>query len=454
MTAMDYVLRIADSAGTVTLTTSPLAIKEYQPRVGGVDDEIVAESILIRAADGSPTANLDEFRAIDRMLVQARRGTENRNLPRVYLEFGQSGTTSMWRSEITNGRVELDAGALTYPYWTGDTQFSTVYIERKNWWDGAEVQIPLTNLNGTADTSGLAVYNCNDLSGTAPAIFTNYVDIAGTAVLGDTPGATRLEMTSITAYTQRVWIGQSCTNPTTVNHWFEAEDATGASGTASALNSGGEYATAAMSTANETTLFTWALSAADVSAYAGNWFRALIRFHLTVGVSDTLFRLKVLWGDNTVWQSGQGYAAPTEATNIRELFTVQLPPWLQGVASQDELSLVLTGQQATGSTVTLSIDYLSLMPVEGWRRLDTVGSSVPADNVIIDDGINDATYHSASDKTAKAGNMRGYGERIHLHPSKAQRLYFLTHGDGFGGAGNIERKLTIKLYHRPRRRVL
>jgi hypothetical protein len=452
MATFDYAITVTDfTAGTVTLTSGNYSVREYEHRIGGEDEDTVSETIIVRAMG---TANISTARTLDGLLYQAGQAQKDHNIKRVYLTFQEGTAAAQYRSEILQGRFEWEPEALTWPYWSGDTQFGQVSIERVNYWEGPEVQIPLTNANGTADTSGLRIGNCNDLSGTAPTVLTNVIDIAGTSVAGVIPGATRLEMQDDDGQTSHLWIGQNWTNPATMNHWLEAEDADEAGGTASAIDSGGEYVVRSLSSGAEATLFTWTLDSAAITAYAGGWYRALLRAQANTNLNTTLFRLKITWNGFTIWQSGQAYAQPTAATATRDLFTLQIPPLLQGVGNMDGMKLLLTGQQSTGSAYNLSIDALHLAPLDGWRYITSAFGGTEDDNIIVDDGFERILYHSAADKTLKVGNLYGAGHPIMLKPAVNQRLYFLSQGGLLGGGNGIARFFLVKLYHRPRRRGL
>jgi hypothetical protein len=336
-----------------------------------------------------------------------------------------------------------------------------VYIERMNWWEGAEVQIPLTNENGSADTSGLAVYNSNYV-GTTPPHRVNTVDIAGSVVLGDIPGATRIEM--VNAYPDLrlndVWIGQLVrTSEIGWDHYYEAE-ATTFSGTVMSgepTASNNAWAKIPLASGTETTLLTLEVPDEVIDAAAGRYFKLMARFHTNDGLEPgyrlTRFRVKLLWNGATIWQSALAAVDTAYSKLIRDLATFQLPPWLPGVTDVDGVDLQLTGYQTSGEVVDIGLDYLQLVPVDGWRYLRVVGFGVTPDARVVDDGISGYTYREDAGGTARAGIFAGYGNPITLHPGKDQRLYFLLGASGTN-VDEIDRYVNVKMFHRPRRRVL
>jgi hypothetical protein len=447
MSTFDYVLAIKDSAGTVTLTSAPFSVRTYQPVTAPVDQPTVAETFDVRLRDGSVTANLEELRTLQRLLRQAGEAQDNRTLNKVYLTWKESAAATEYRSELVQARAEWQAEALQYAQWMGDTQFANVYIERRNWWEGPETQLALTNPNGTATTSALTVGNDST---------DNYVDISGAAVAGDLPGATRLEATNTSGDSAgtglyHLWIGHNYTNPSTYTPLIEGEASTHAGGTATADAdaSGGNYENIVFSsTGSESKIASWALSSNLLTAAAGRFYKVLVRFFQDPRLS-VRYRFKLVWNNATVWNGPLVSMDLLYATSIRDMGTMRLPPWLPGLTGLSELTLDL---YAIGAG-TVKIDYLFLTPVDGWRKLECIGYNLPANSRAIDDGIDDRLYADTGSGSDKIGLFVGYGQPIHLEPGKNQRLYFLQADNaGFAGAdSSIARTLGVKLYYRPRR---
>jgi hypothetical protein len=452
MATFDYILRVTDqTSGTVTLTSSPFQVKEWQLRTGSDDQTSVTETCEVRITDGSVAANLVETRTLQELLQQAKDAQRNRSLDKVYLTWQQTNGGTVYRSEIHDGRVEWESEALQYPQWIGDTQFARVHWERSNWWDAPEVQIPLTNLHGTADTSGLAIYN-NANSGTA-----NYVDIAGTAVLGDLPGPTRLELTnsynSGTALAQ-IWIGQNVFNPTTFDHWVEGEDASyGGTVVGADYYSGGSVIQTGQISDTEQPIFKWDLTTAISSACGGRVYRLIFRsspFQTSWNVFR--YRLKIAYGAQVVWQTDL-VQPENHAMIIQPLFTVRLPPWLPGQSGLDGLTLELWAIETIEAHGNLYVDFFQLTPTDGYREIRRATYNVPYETRVIDDGIQDLLYIDDGAGAAKAGILSGYGAAIKLWPGRDQRLYFLMSGS-IAATAELDRTLSAKLYHRPRRRTI
>jgi hypothetical protein len=449
MTAIDYVIAITDGTTTITLTSS-YSIRAYAPRAADPAESTVTETIEILAR-GNAYNNLTNLRTLNALLYQAEQAQKNRDLARVYLTIKAGSSETTYRSEIVRARGEWGEDTLSLVRWTKGAQWAALFIERRNWWEGPEAQIPLTNGSSTGNTGGITVYNHDD-AGTG---HDNFVSIAAAAVTGDLPAPTRLEMTNTynaASRTYDLWIGHGYQIDTaTFNHILEAEDG-GAGDVNNAGASGGKYLAVTLSNTLETTIRSWTITGAQLNAAKGRFFKAIARFADSTGLASVRYRLKVVWNVSTLWESAQAYPDTNRAIIIRDLTTFRLPPWLEGLGSQDSVDLVLTGQVVT-APVTINLDFLQLTPVDGWRYIIPKGYGAPYNTRIVDDGIDGRIYVDDGAGASKAGIFIGYGSPIMLQPNKLQRLYFLQHSSSIDTA-QIDRTLSIKLFYRPRRLTL
>ena len=459
MSTFDYVLQVTDqTSGTVTLTTSPFSVKDWAVRVGSDEDKTVTESCEIRLTDGSVAANLAEARALQDLLQQAKDAQRNRAISPVYAVWKENASGTIYRSEIKDGRVEWDSEALQYSQWIGDTQFARVYWERSNWWEGPEAQLGLSNPHGTVTTAAGTVYNHN-AGGTC-----NYLDIAGTAVLGDIPGATRLELTNsyysavsglygtIIYGLDHVWIGQNVFTPSTFDHIIEAETSDYGGTAIAGAYSGGSVIRTGVTSTSETLLLAWALPTAVADAANGRLHRLTFRSTTMESANVIRYRLKLVFGTAAagvaLWQSDLVTPDSSFVLSTRNLFTLKLPPWPPGLSGATGLYLQLWGMKVGSDNQLLNIDFIQLTPADGYRELKTASYDVPYEYRIIDDGIGEYLYVDDGAGADKAGIMTGYGAPIQVWPGRDQRLYFLMNPD------EIARTLSVKVFYRPRRRTL
>lgn len=461
---MAHGLRIVYGSTTINLNSGRYVLMEYTPRApesdalentsifsdGGEQPlaayrnvEEVARIALLE--DGSATNLQSDKRAIELALAQARRFQRVRIGDRVYVEYQPDGYSGYYRSEILDGRVEL-ADEATGWQWLDKNIEIRVGWKRRFYWEGAEAQIPLTNGNGANNTSGLTVLNHDD----AGAGDDNYVQIAAADVTGDIDAPLRLEITNNYNSATRassLWITQNVlSDPANLAHILEAEAGTGGTTTSDATCSGGSRKDFSWSATTEQQLLSWDLSTALLNACGGNYFRLLGRF-INMTYSDMWLRWRIKFELTTIWEGPQFLL--TANAPLQDLGVLQLPPYLVGSGDVYPLTLVLYAQRQQSATHTLSLDFVQLSTLDGYRKLSPRGYGLGYQTRLVDDGISGYTYTDGSTPAGKAGYYIGYGKRIAVQPGKLQRLYFLH--DTMVGSAAIDRTLSVKAFYRPRR---
>jgi len=113
----------------------------------------------------------------------------------------------------------------------------------------------------------------------------------------------------------------------------------------------------------------------------------------------------------------------------------------------------MSGEQNTGSSINLNLDFLQITPLDGWRLLECSGYGVLQNSRIVDDGFNDVFWIDTGSESDKAGYLVAHGSPIELYPGKKQKLHFLIHSN-IGNTAEIARTASIKLFYRPRRRTI
>jgi len=139
---------------------------------------------------GTSEANLQtQIRAIGKAFEYAREYKDEPNKV-CWLYYAPSQAVTAWRARVTDGTVILDPNLDRN--WRQKKARVGVALMRHPDWYGAEAQLPLTNRNGTNNTSGLTVYTVND----SQAGKDNFVDITGADIDGDLPAPVRIEVTN------------------------------------------------------------------------------------------------------------------------------------------------------------------------------------------------------------------------------------------------------------------
>jgi hypothetical protein len=419
-------------------------IDGFFPEAPDMNDKTTTDIFYIYVI-GTSSADLNaKITAVKQLFEYAR--THQRGSVAAWLNWAVNGSQSAWRTRIMDGQVMYDERLAVR--WRENKAKIQIVIAHLPWWEGPEVQIPLTNANGTDSVNGLTVDN--SYNGTT---MDNTVLIDGDNVAGELPAATRLEIINTYASANLLfdlWIGQNFTDPSNVylTHWNEAESATGGTEMVSAAASGGYFKRCTLPQNIETELLTFALSGNLMSACHGRDFKFFVNFFLA-SPTNAQFKLRIKYQNVTIWETGRVWLDSTRATIWRDLFTIQLPPWLRNQSALRALDLVLCGYQNIWSTMTVDMDVIQLLPADGWRHIQPVGYGVAQNERVIDDGINGAIYIDNGAGADKIGILIGHHQPIMLEPGKDQKLYFVMHSNQLDTA-ELDRSISLKLYYRPR----
>jgi hypothetical protein len=423
----------------------------YLQQAAAQEDAETTETVEI-VLEGSQANMLADIRLIEGWLADAEQNQAERLVhDRIFLEWDINDSSTWYRSEILRGRIErgrtfrhLRLGAVTLG----------IVITRKNFWEGPEAQIPLTNGNGTNNTSGLNVFNCNDGSGTSPNRRHNYVEIASAAVGGTLPAPLRLEMTNNFDSASRLnnlWIAQNIfSDPANFDHRIEGE-ATAQGGTtqSDSGSSGGNYRQFTWAGDTQVLIGRWVLSTAFLNRARGRWFKILARMLSSIP-TDCRLQCKITFPTGvplTPVAISQEVLINSYDT-LQEIGTVQLPPWLV-TASGDlaPVDLSLYARRPGGGT--LNLDWMQVTPLDGYRQLVPRGYGAAYQVRIVDDGIEQSLWTDGWSPAGKTGHYTSIGEPPLLQPSRLQRIMFLQSGNT--GDSNITRVLSVKAFYRPRR---
>lgn len=445
-----YMQRFEDDRVTFGAGGAIVRLNGFYPQVGVDEHEPVVEHFDLLLYGTS-----DELRALQRQitnLFHAARRYKADPEP-VWLYFSPDESAAAWRAKVLDGGVILSAGL--DPMWRVQRLRLTVTVEREPLWQGPETQLPLTNWNAESTLGPLTIFNCNDGAGVAPNRRCNFVEIDGDDIPGDAPALARIEITNTLDHVRRaanVMIGLNVeSSPTLFNPVLEAEAATGGTTQASAGGSGGSVKLLTWSGTAESVLLTWTLPTALLNQMGGNYFRAIGRF--TSSIAPTCWvRLRVKLALTTIWESP--FVALSEFVfgyELLELCSLRLPPYMLGTGDLYPLTLELIGKDTTGAG-SLTMDYLQLTPLSGWRKLIPMGYHLPYGARLVDDGIAGRLYVDGLAEGGRVGHYIGYGERIRLEPGRPQRLYFLMSNDV--SSSEITRTAAVKVFIRPQRWAL
>jgi len=465
-------LRFTDGTITVTFghTSSENTLRQYTPQTpdtsflsdepilddGGevfsVTYRNIAEQASVSWVGDTLSDQRDSINILNQLFDQARYRQRTGLGDRVYVEFQPVDGEDWYRSEVLSGRVLIDDSYRLGLQLSSQELFSTIIFTRRYYWEGPEEQIPLTNGNGIDDLDGLTVYNCDDDLGEYVSR-DNWVSIAAEDVVGDLPAPIRLEMEN--TYNDedglaQVWISHNVhSNPESMTHILEAEDATGGTTKNWAFSSGGQYQQYTVSGTEQELAFTWDLTSEMLANCAGNYFKLLARFQTGMDPRNFYFQFKLYYRQlSPIWESQEVNPEQDFALTIRDLATVQLPPWLPESGSPAPLELRMYVRDPNG-VGTVQLDFLQLSPVDNYCVLRHIVGSVEYGETLVFDGMENLLYVETAD--GDAGTFTRYGSKaIMLWPERDQRLYFLMHSEWMNQA-EVDRTIAVKAYHRPRR---
>lgn len=422
----------------------------FYPTVATNLEEHVTDRFDVWYQANSATALTAAIRSINQAFAHAR--AHQSDVDGCWMYFSIDDESVAWRTRVYDGVMLHNANVARR--WDQGKFLIGISFERAPFWEGAETDVILSNPNGSG-VNGVTVYNCNDNSGSAPNKRVNYVDIAADQVEGDLPAPAIMKITNNDNITPtqlfNVWIGQNFTDPVNAAWTFEAEAAIGAVPIASASYSGGYKVSVPVNNSSMTELSTWAITAAQMSAFRGQFVHAIFRFG--ADVRNIKFLLQIKWNDFVIWESDPIVPSGTRVGATRDLFSLRMPPWLQNENNLDSIKIVLSGQHLLLTSYSVDMDFMMLISADGFRYLRCIADpayGTAYGSRIIDDGISGEYFQDNGNGINKVGIISGYGNPIQLMPNKSQRLYFLMHSYVIVQP-EVNRTLSIKISYRPRR---
>lgn len=458
-------LRLNKGGTIITLSGDGAVIRAatYIPRTPNLGEEEIREMLrgghwaaldALRVAEtasvileGTAVAMLAQVREIQALMPLYRARYDNE---RLWVEYRAEDSGNTYRAEILKLDVPLPEVPIGPRLDSGVLEIIVGWEREFSWADTVETEVGLDNgSTATPTIGGVAIRNHHD-TGTD----TNIVDIAAADITGVIPAPCRIvlrnEAAASVAY-DNVYIGHNFkSGPLTFDHILEGEanEAGGGSVLPSVADntnySGGFYyeRTWATSIAHSSVLYSYTIPGSQLESANGGWFRLLARF-ATAPNSTT--RVKVTLLHQTAFKLYETPEVKLSGDLLQDLGTIQLPPALAGLAFLGDIMLRITARDTVAGS--LSIDFIQLTPLDGWRHLQTLGGTYATNTELVDDGMADLLYTDEGG-TDKYANLVAEGHRILLWPGRAQRLYFL-----FDEATtmNIQRLSDVQVFYRPRR---
>lgn len=436
-------LRVTDGTTSVDLSggTTGIAGCTYHPLAPGSEARVAEQAELV--CKGTTAANIrSALNSIERLCEAARRRAATGKGTRVFIEYKPVDSDSLYRSELYNGRLVYSEDPAARRW--GETNPGikvALAVERAPWWEGPEVELQLSAQGQAAATGGRTLTN-NGID--------NWVQVAAAQVLGTEPGPIRLRLTNNTgsnqAY-QSFYIGVNAfASPATFGGIHQGEaDLNGAGSVALATCSGGAYRNFSV-TSTETLLARWLLTTAQMTS-GGRWVRLLARLASYDNTKAVRIRpaIRDYYGLVTLWTGKPVWLPSVAAFELVDLGSIPVPPgaWASNYA---QVSLGLQ-MQASGAT-TVSLDYVFLLPMDGYRQVTQVGYQVPNTGAVEVDE-NDASAYYWGGERWPLHVLSGPG--LYLWPNTLQQIRVLH---DVGEDSPIANTFSVQAWHRPRRAVV
>lgn len=439
---MASVLDIKYGSTTVNLSSSGIDVLSpgYDPKWS--EDEYITEQVRLEIT-GTSKADLEsKIAAVGLAITQVTRWRDSRVGDPVYLSFQPEGYAAAYTSEIRKAQFYPEPGTIASRRYR--EQHRAVYVlafERRNYWQGAKTAVPITNPNGTDNTAGLRVYNCNDGAVADTSYFRhNYFTVDGDDIQGDLPAPIKLDLVFAKPpdTVNNVYI--SATHRLPGNH---VEETIYGDEIPDASSSGGSYREYPANTGF------WRLvlmTTAGQHNFDG-YYHILARFP-TIPVQP----ISLMFQDEMMTFQTKKILMPAQVSNPLILVdTVR-------IRSKTKQFILMADLSVPTGTDVLGIDYVAFLDSENFVHLlayGEIGYAFYGDYVWYDNSNaldSHAGWQNLSEPTRVNRYIATNGPGLFLAPGKDHK--FALFWDQDQGECDVSAFLTAKLYYYPRRRTL
>lgn len=437
----------------IILTTSPIKVLEYQPRISP-DGSDIEETVRLDFYSSTQATNITNLQKLNRLLDKAINYGRNMIGPRVHILFDPGVTGTAYRSMLKAGTIEVDPRFLGAEYMPTKHLVVTLKWRREPFWEGALTALPLSTSQAEYVTTGVTIYNAYTSTNG------NYTDIFSD-VAGDLPSPAKIQIENTKNGSDEtkeffIWNNDGIYYGN-FNPLLEAEDATGATVTdhADATASGGNYSTLAWTATTETLIATWDLTAANLTYAFGKRYAILARWFGAFPYTNAYIRFKLTTtNDNVIWTGNLSLISSTRELAMLDVLRLPHHKFITGEDIQ-ALKLKMYGFRNAAGTHSIDLDYLQLSPIareSGWLRLLSADKGIPYQDQFIYDGTNGEVYHRINSSGRYLTEFTVYGGPLMLTPNADFRIYYNTCNEA--GAALIDQTFTVKMWYRARRHVV
>ena len=326
----------------------------------------------------------------------------------------------------------------------------TLHIVRPNHYDADPVELPLTVRDGEDLLGGVDLTNHTDYhTGHGNSVLIKPEDFET-----DLPAPLRMELINTTeeGVMHDIYVGfyHHLESPSEGMLFCYAADFLGGwiMTTSDAINE--HYIRAAWPETDWKALGSWYFSSEAVQKMAGLSYRPVLRFYNTPVYEDLYLRISIQVGLNVLWEGESVYVDPDYGYVLFP--PLRMPPnALLNEVPAHQVDLVLSGLHETAATYTIEFDCLTLLPLAPGANF-LAFYNLYEDASLVDDnflGLQGARF--AAEDLEVVAHIR-QGLPLTLYPGHYHRMVLLMSDED--NAMDIFRTANLRLYYRPRKRIL
>jgi len=322
-------------------------------------------------------------------------------------------------------------------------------LTREIYWRGVIRGASLRNIHGENKTGGLLVDNTFSAAGGK----NNFVTIDAQSVQGELPAPARIRLKNVSSgkILSNVVVGLDTFYQMAAGEsWYEGE--AGSSELTTSIEnegqaSGGTYRRIQWESQNEVEAIYWSINSEVSEKIGGRIMRPVLRFAEFPMADDFWARIVVKQGEaveRSAW-------IKLESNKKMQLIpTVHIPPRGLGPWATDPVRISLMVRRNIAGLHTLNLDFLALIPVDGFRAYSSLGSGGLAENERLVDELDQETIYSENCiNQMRKLTHHAIGKGIWLMPNSDQRLIFLF--DESGGECGVNDQVELVVHYQPRR---
>ena len=324
-------------------------------------------------------------------------------------------------------------------------------LVRENYWEGSEVDIPLTNPHGVDVIDGLLLYNQYHENGSKY----NYALIDGADIVGEIPAPVTIKIknddTTFLDRLGRILVGQSTVAALQPGDtWIEGALGSsslnyGSIGDADASNAA--YGLIQWSGVGAYEIIKFQIERLRAARFAGKLVKPVVRMHDYYTTDDYWIRFKVKQGDaieRTRWQKIETYK------RMIVLPAVHVPPKDLQTSQMADVWVSIEMQRKSVGPHQFTIDDIDLIPVDGYREYDELGSyGLYYGETLVDELSNDLLYSYNFVTFERLLSHRAIGKGIWVVPGLDQMIVVKYAGNSNECEPN--HIIHLSMSYRPRR---